>query len=131
MSTLPPELRHRAQRLADTLLAQLDDPQAAVVVATEDGFDLAHAVRSGATAFDARRVAAMTSSISAIGEVVGRETGLGRTESLVAEVSGGYVLMRSIDADGTRLLLAAMCSRRLLLGLVVHSVNGCLREWNR
>ena len=67
------ELLARARQVADRLLEQIDDQHAGVVVASEDGFDLAHA-SSPRARIEPGRLAAMASSIAAIGEVIGRET---------------------------------------------------------
>lgn len=120
-------LADQARHIADQLLQQIPDPTAAVVLATEDGFDLAHAQAARAQV-EAGRMAAMTSSIAAIGDVVGRETGLGRSECLIVETEGGYVVMRSGRLGTTRVVLTALASRRTVLGLLVHAVSATVRE---
>lgn len=125
--TLDPALAAQARHITEHLLRQITDSVAAVVLASEDGFDLAHAQAPGARV-DPARVAAMTSSIAAIGDVVGRETGLGRSECLIVETEGGFVVMRSGQLGATRVVLTAMTSRRTVLGLLVHAVSSTVRE---
>ena len=62
-----------ARQAAGDLLERLGAARA-VVVCTEDGFQVAFASRH---AIDAARLSAITSSMSAIGEVVSQETGIG------------------------------------------------------
>lgn len=127
MIDIGPDVKRKAQQAADRLLQQLNDPAAAVVIATEDGFDVASARASRAT-IDPARMAAMTSSITAIGQVVGQETGLGSSECLVTEAANGYVVMRTASCENTRLVLAAVASRKSVLGLMMHAVQACSRE---
>ena len=71
----------------------------AVVVATADGFDVASASAGGA---DPARVAAMGSSIVAIGDVVSQEARLGRRESVMVLMDSGFAVFHSVhrrDAD--------------------------------
>ena len=71
----------------------------AVVVATADGFDVASASAGDA---DPARVAAMGSSIVAIGDVVSQEARLGRRESVMVLTYSGFAVFHSVhrrDAD--------------------------------
>jgi uncharacterized protein len=128
MSPSDPDLTHRAKQVEQQLLEQINDPHAAVIIATEDGFDLGHAHAPRAQV-EPGRLAAMASSTSAIGDVVGRETGLGTTQCLVAEMSDGYVVMRSARYGATRVVLTAMASRQAVLGLLMHAVSSSAREF--
>lgn len=66
MSKISETLRHAAAQEARSILDNFAGVMA-VVIATTDGFDVASAVTRG---IDPVRVAAMASSISAIGSVV-------------------------------------------------------------
>lgn len=112
-----------AQRAAQDLLARLDGARA-VVVATEDGFEVACASQQ---ALDAGRLSAITSSMSAIGEAVSAETGLGAVRSLMVEADDGYLVLRSTRRDGVGLVVAALVGRQALLGLVAHGVGEMAR----
>ena len=69
---LPLTVRVLAAKQAAAFLEDISGMNA-VVVATEDGFDIASAMKTG----DAARIAALTSSISAISAVVSQEASLG------------------------------------------------------
>lgn len=120
---LDPMVVAAAKRLADGLLERLDDA-VAVVVATEDGFDVASARRG---TVDAARMAAMASAIAAIGEVISREAALGRTQSMVVEAETGFLVMRSAVCHSVGLVITTQTSRNGLLGLTLHAVAEATR----
>jgi len=107
------------KRVADELLEKLPDARA-VLVATEDGFELAYAMRD---AIEPARLAAMTSSIAAIGDIASREAGIGQTRCFLLEASDGYLVMRSAQHRQFKLVLTALTRRDALLGMVMNAVN--------
>ncbi|MDB5802994.1 MAG: hypothetical protein JWN73_316 [Betaproteobacteria bacterium] len=117
------QLKALGQRVADDLLEKLGDARA-VVVATEDGFELAYAVRDG---IEASRIAAMTSSIAAICEGVTREAGMGSTRSFVVDASEGFLVMRGVQNGQVRLVLSALTRQGTLLGMVMNAVGESAR----
>jgi len=107
------------KKVADELLDKLEDARA-VIVATEDGFELAYAMREP---IEPARIAAMTSSIAAIGDIASREAGIGQTRCFMVEASDGYLVMRGAQHQQVRLVLTALTRRDALLGLVMNAVN--------
>jgi hypothetical protein len=120
-------LEPAARQAAEALLGRISHGRA-VVIATEDGFQLACATRE---ALDASRVAAIASSMSAIGEVVTSETRLGRVRCVMVEADDGYIVMRAARREGVGLVVAALASREALLGLLIHGVGETARELGR
>ena len=90
--TLLAGLRVLARAEARALAADLGGIRA-VVVATADGFDVASALCGEA---EARRVAALASSIAAIGEVVSAETGLGRSTGITVNTETGFIYVQQV-----------------------------------
>lgn len=121
---LPDNLEPAAARSAQSLLDKVGQARA-VVVATEDGFQVACAARE---TIDASRLAAITSSMAAIGEVVSGETGLGAVRCVMIEADAGYLVMRATRRAGMGLVVAALVARDALLGLVIHGVGETARE---
>ena len=121
---LEPWIRAKAQATANELQATIEGCNA-VVVATEDGFDIATA---HARPVDPPRIAAMTSSISAIGQILSQEAALGQPECLVVDASEGYLIMRRVRCGGVVLVINALTSRKSLLGLAMHSVTAAARQ---
>ena len=118
-------VRRQAAAVADKLLGKLDASRA-VVVATEDGFELGCAARG---LLEAARMAAIMSSLSAIAEVMAAEAGIGRVRCLMVEGEGGYIVVRGggrIGAVGV--VVAALVTREALLGLAMHAVAETVRE---
>lgn len=120
---LEPAARQAAQSLLDRI-----NHARAVVVATEDGFQLASATRE---TLDAARIAAIASSMSAIGEVVTSETRLGHVRCVMVEADDGYIVMRAARREGVGLVVAALAGRDALLGLLIHGVGETARELDR
>ena len=116
-----------ARQVADALLDKLGQARA-VVVATEDGFQVACASREP---LDAARLAAIASSMSAIGEVVTRETNLGAVRCLMVEAEDGYLVMRATRRQDVGLVIAALSTREALLGLLIHGVGQAAQELAR
>ena len=115
--------RQRAQEVAEGLLREIHGARS-VLVATADGFDLA----SAGQADTASRLAAMTSSIAAIGEVVSQETSLGRPSCLVVDAENGFLLVRATSDAGVPLVLNVLTSRVALLGMAMHVLNAVARR---
>jgi hypothetical protein len=115
------------QTAAIELHGRLERPHA-VIVTTEDGLEVAG---TGNERLDSGRLAAITSSMSAIGEVVSRESGLGDVRCLMVEADLGYLVMRSTRRDGVGLVVAALVGREALLGLAMHAVAETARSLAR
>lgn len=85
-------VRRVAQQEAESLLASLTGV-VAVIVATVDGFDVASAT---STLINPSRIAALASSIAAIGSVVSQEASLGRSHSVTVKTDTGFAYFCSV-----------------------------------
>ena len=101
MSNLNTSLSEQAGHAAQTRFAEIDGARA-VVIATPDGFDLAHA---GHHAIDPARLAAMVSSFAALGDAASRETGIGTPRCLVIESSEGRLVVRCMQMQGQAIVV--------------------------
>lgn len=118
------ELAARVASVCDVLFNELSHARA-VLVATEDGM----AVHSRTSmAMDAERFAAITSSMSAIGDVVSHESALGQVRCVMVEADEGYLVMRGCRMGSVGLVVAALVGREALLGLAIHRVGQAARE---
>jgi len=111
---VPPGLRAAAQAQADALLREVAGMRA-VLAATADGFELAAAL---AASVDTARLAALSSSIAAIGEVVSAEAGMGDSRSVIVETAGGLVVVQRVPRGDVSCVLTALASADALLGQV-------------
>ena len=103
-----------AQRIAKHLLDSIDGSKA-VVVASSDGFALGHAARE---AVDASRIAALVSSLGALGSTASREMRIGNTCCLLVECSSGRLVIRSVAVDGNSLAIAVLADNSVTAGMV-------------
>jgi predicted regulator of Ras-like GTPase activity (Roadblock/LC7/MglB family) len=78
----------------------------AALLATPDGFVLAAEALDPASM---DRLAAMTSSLVALCDAVLREAGLGDSQFLLGEGTGGRLLMQQVEMSAGVLLLALTC----------------------
>ncbi|MEO6280576.1 roadblock/LC7 domain-containing protein [Roseateles sp.] len=101
-------------RAARELLESIDGART-VLVATIDGFALAVAKRQS---IDADRLAALVSSIGALGTAASRETGIGTPRCLVVESTEGRLVVRCVTAGSHELVVAVLTDTQALLGRV-------------
>lgn len=113
----------QAQRAAETLLAEIDGASA-IVIATADGFDLAWA---GERVVEPARIAAMVSSLAALGEAASGEVGIGSPRLLVVESTEGRLVVRCMQVQGHALVVVVLTDRAVLLGLVWHHLAAAER----
>lgn len=117
------ELVRGAKRVAQSLADEVGGRSAALI-ATADGFELAAA---GARSISADRLAAMVSSIAALGDAAGRETGIGSTNCLVVDATEGRLVVRCVQYRGEQLIVVLLTDKSVLLGLLLNSLNSAER----
>lgn len=108
------------------LFAEIDGAKA-IVVATSDGFDLACV---GARVVAPARIAAMVSSLAALGEVASVEVGIGAPRVLVVESSDGRLVVRCMRVQGHSLVVVVLTDRTVMLGLIWHRLATAERLMN-
>jgi uncharacterized protein len=118
------ELRELAQQEAQIMLDSLTGV-VAVIVATEDGFDVASATF---TDIDPARIAAMASSISAIGAVVSQEASLGRSKTVTVNTDDGFALFSAVYRDDVVLVVNVIANPSAILAQVLHRCGECVRR---
>lgn len=105
-----------AQREVQKLVDELTGVTAAVV-ATLDGFDVACATTGDA---DPARLAAMGSSIVAIGGVVCDEARLGRRESVLVLTDSGFAVFQSVHRRDAELVINVLARDSAVPALVAY-----------
>jgi uncharacterized protein len=92
----------------------------AILLCSEDGFEVA----SEALEPDAmKRLAAMTSSMVALGDAIARELSLGDGQNLALECAQGRVVMQAVHTERGRVLLASIARNEMSLVDVVRAVD--------
>ncbi len=92
----------------------------AVVISTADGFEVAARARDAA---QSSRLAAMASSIAAIGAVIGDETLSGACRGIFIEADKGQIVMVEIRHPDHILILTVVADEQALLGAVTYSAR--------
>jgi uncharacterized protein len=116
-----------AEQAAPALL-ELIEGSTAILIASADGFDLAHA---GDLGTDPARLAAILSSFAAIGEAASRETRIGTPRYLAIECAEGRIVARCVQARGQSVVVVALTDQSVLLGWVWNRLGEAEKLLNR
>ena len=114
-NALPQGLADLARQLSAGFVSNVGGVSA-VVVATVDGFAIASAFDSPN---DAHRIAAMASSISAIGQVVALEAGLGTYRSVTINTDAGFVVVQAVQRPDLELVINVIADGDAILAQVL------------
>lgn len=117
--SLPAHVEGACDRHLRDLLEEVAGVTSVGIVAP-DGFEVAAIV---APSINVSKVAAVTSTISAVAQVLSDEAGLGDCGSVVIDSSHGKVVLCAVPANEARYCLAAVCEERALLGRVLYAVK--------
>jgi predicted regulator of Ras-like GTPase activity (Roadblock/LC7/MglB family) len=113
---LTPALKNGAQHVVEELMRELRAAQA-VVIATEDGFEVcAHAQNTAQVS----RLSAMASSMAALGAMAGEESDLGGCASIVVEAERGYLVMMQARHPRATLILSVVAGRDTVMGQALY-----------
>ena len=99
----------------------------AVVVASQDGFDIANCVSNG---IDPERIAAMASSISALGAVVTQEAAIGNSQSVTVKTEDGFAYIIGIHIQDKPYILNLIASNSAILGQVIYHCSEAQKRLN-
>lgn len=116
-------LRTLARSEADAIAHDISGVRA-VVIATGDGFDVACAARGDV---DPRRIAALASSMAAIGAVVSAEAGLGRSTNVTVGTDNGFAVVQAATYRGVGLVINVIAGPDALLGQVNYRTAAAAR----
>lgn len=108
-------MRREVQKLFDEL-----NGVTAVVVTTVDGFDVASATRDFV---EPSRIAAMSSSIAAIGHVVSQEAQIGRNTTMMIVTELGLAVFHSVHRTEGELIISVLAREDAVLALVAHRTS--------
>ncbi len=109
-------LQSAALRTCHQLMSQIKGAKA-VVISTEDGFELASQVENTA---QVARLAAMASSLAALGVLAGEESGLGNCSSVTIEAHGGYLAILQVRRADTSLMISIITGNDAVVGQVLY-----------
>ena len=114
--TIAPHLKTACDRALDDLMQEVKGIKA-VVVATEDGFEVAARVENTA---QIARLSAMASSLAALGAMAGEESQLGGCHSLVMEAAEGFIAIVQVRRADVSLIVSVVTGRDAVIGQVLY-----------
>jgi uncharacterized protein len=116
-SRVPPARMRACEQTLEALVKDNPDILSALV-ATVDGFSVAQAPRGPASD---GRMAAMISSLHALGTAVTSQADLGDCEDVLVEASNGRLLLIEISSVRPSLLLGVLARANAPLGVVLYA----------
>ena len=114
--TVAAHLKTACDRALDELMQDVKGIKA-VVVATEDGFEVAARVENTA---QVARLSAMASSLAALGAMAGEESRLGVCHSLVMEAAEGFIAIVQVRRADVSLIVSVVTGREAVIGQVLY-----------
>ncbi|MHB1512849.1 MAG: roadblock/LC7 domain-containing protein [Acidiferrobacter sp.] len=90
------------------------------VLATTDGRRVSAVVDNEA---DPQRISAMVGSIVALGETIGREVMIGRTQFVAVSAVDGMILLQKVPAKRDLLVVGTLARRNTNLGILLHETG--------
>ena len=114
--TIHPNLQRACDRALDELMQDIKGIKA-VVVSTEDGFEVAARVENTA---QIARLSAMASSLAALGAMAGEESQLGVCESLVMQAAEGFIAIVQVRRADVSLIVSVVTGRDAVTGQVLY-----------
>ena len=114
--TIAPHLKTACDRALNDLMQEVKGIKA-VVVATEDGFEVAARVENTA---QIARLSAMASSLAALGAMAGEESQLGVCHSLVMEAAEGFIAIVQVRRADVSLIVSVVTGRDAVIGQVLY-----------
>ncbi len=119
------DLRENAELLLQYFMRKINGAKGAVI-ATSDGFEVAANIMSDV---DGAKLAAMASSISAIGNMTVQETGMGSEHRcIVVEGDAGYIVIMDVAHPSCPMILNAITSKTAVLGQVIYYAKYVVRK---
>ncbi len=124
MTPIDSSLQTAAQTLIQQLLGQVSGLRA-VVVSTEDGFEVAAHTDEVA---QVARLSAMASSLAALSAVAGEESKLGACDHVLIGAANGHILMMQCKRGEVGLIVSLITSKEVILGQALYALRHAVKE---
>lgn len=132
MRAIPEELKTKFDELIAGLHSRVQSVMGCVI-ATVDGRLVSYIVDNEA---DPKRLSAMAGSMVALGETIGREVKIGRSQSVIVSAMNGLVLLQRVPSKRELLVVGTLARTSASLGIVLHetrntadAVASALDQW--
>jgi predicted regulator of Ras-like GTPase activity (Roadblock/LC7/MglB family) len=117
MNIIEPGLAAAARTAVDDLMHDVKGVNA-VVISSEDGFEIAARVQNTA---QIARLSAMASSLAALGVLAGEESQLGACENITISAQNGNLIMLQARHPQMSLILSIVTDRQAIIGQILYS----------
>ncbi len=114
--SIAPALQRACEKSLEELMAEVKGIKA-IVIATEDGFEVAAQVQNTA---QISRLSAMASSLAALGAMAGEESRLGVCQSMLMEADGGFIVIVQVRRPDVSLIFSVITGRDAVIGQVLY-----------
>jgi predicted regulator of Ras-like GTPase activity (Roadblock/LC7/MglB family) len=113
---IAPRILIAAEAAIETLMSEVKGVKA-VVISTEDGFELAARVENTA---QVARLSAIASSLAALGGVAAEESRMGDCDNVSIEATHGHILMLQARHAEVALIVSVVAGRDAIIGQVLY-----------
>lgn len=113
---IDPKMISLAESTIDNLMAQVKGIRA-VVISTEDGFEVAARVENTA---QVSRLAAIAGSLTALGAVAGEESQLGICDNVIIGAENGCLIMLQVRCPQIELILSVVTGKDVIVGQALY-----------
>lgn len=113
---IDPHLKANAQAVIEKLMEDVRGIKA-VVISTEDGFEVAARVENTA---QVSRLAAMASSLAALGAIAGEESQLGNCDNIMIGADNGHLIMMQAKQSKLVLIISVITGKDAIIGQVLY-----------
>lgn len=113
---IAPQLVRAAENATNLLMQEIKGVKA-VLVSTEDGFEVTARVENSA---QVARLSAMASSLAALGALAGEESRLGTCDSLMMEAADGYIAILQVRRADVSLIMSVVTGRDAVVGQILY-----------
>ncbi|TDK64415.1 roadblock/LC7 domain-containing protein [Sapientia aquatica] len=122
-----PQLIRDAALAVDFIMNQASSVKA-VLISTEDGFEVASRTENTA---QIKRLSAMASSLAALGALAGEESRLGECKNLIVEAEFGLLIILQVRIGTDTLIMSVIAGKDAAIGQVLYYAKDAARTLAR
>ena len=121
---IPLHIESAAKAAIETIMGEVRGVKA-VLISTEDGFEVA--ARTENTA-QISRLSAMASSLAALGSIAGEESNLGACANVSIEAAHGHIIMLQAHNPAMGLIVSVITDKEAVLGQVLYFAKHAAKD---
>lgn len=110
------QVKSTSDRVLELIMREVKGAKA-VVISTEDGFEVSAHVENTA---EVSRLSAMASSMAALGAIAGEESHIGHCDNVVIAGTQGHIVMRQIRRRDISLVLSIVAGHDAIVGQMLY-----------